>query len=101
VHEVVTEPPALRDIAHHYRYLVANARSEGYAERWFAAVESAIDDLAERPARHPIAPEDAEFEEEIRHCLLDAYRILFTIVGTRVHVLHVRHGRQDVLRPVR
>jgi plasmid stabilization system protein ParE len=99
VHEVVTESSALRDIAHHYRYLVANARSDGYAERWFAAVESAIDGLSDLPGRHPLAPENAEFEEEIRHCLVDAYRILFTISGTRVHVLHVRHGRQDVLRP--
>ncbi|MEW5928672.1 MAG: hypothetical protein AB1941_14485 [Gemmatimonadota bacterium] len=35
----------------------------------------------------------------MRHRIVGSYRVLFTIHEDHVHVLHVRHGRQDVLRP--
>jgi len=38
----------------------------------------------------PRAPENNEFEEEIRQMIVGRYRVLFTIKGKRVHVLHVR-----------
>ena len=41
------------------------------------------------PTAFPRAPENNEFEEEIRQ-IVGRYRVLFTIKGKRVHVLHVR-----------
>jgi plasmid stabilization system protein ParE len=38
------------------------------------------------------APENRSFKREIRQLLYDQYRILFTIRGRTVRVLHVRHG---------
>lgn len=55
--------------------------------------------LGDFPLSFALAPENVEFEDEIRHRVVGSYRILFTVATGRVHVLHVRHGRQDVLRP--
>jgi hypothetical protein len=35
-------------------------------------------------------PENEEFAPEIRQMVIGRYRILFTIKGRKVHVLHVR-----------
>ena len=40
----------------------------------------------------PLAPEDAEFSEEIRQMVVGRYRVLFTIKGRKVHVLDVREA---------
>ena len=58
--------------------------------------------LEDFPARCPMAPENVEFsEKEIRQLLYGRrphlYRILFSIQGSRVLVLHVRHGAHDVM----
>ena len=48
----------------------------------------------------PLAPEDDEFSQEIRQMVVGRYRVLFTIKGREVHVLHVRGahpGRIDQL----
>jgi len=42
------------------------------------------------PSRNPIAPENEEFDETIRHMVSERYRVLFTIRTGSVHVLHVR-----------
>jgi plasmid stabilization system protein ParE len=55
------------------------------------------------PERCPLAPEDALHAEEIRELfygkLPGRYRILFTVRHESVHVLHIRHGARDTLRP--
>ncbi len=62
----------------------------------------AIDALATFPARCPLAPENAFFSHEIRQLLYGkgrhVYRILFTITGDAVSVLHIRHGAQETMR---
>jgi plasmid stabilization system protein ParE len=42
------------------------------------------------PKGFPLAPEDNEFSDEIRQMFVGRYRLLFTIKGRKVHVLHVR-----------
>lgn len=98
MHRIVIEPSALRDIADHYRYLEKHARSADYPERWYESIEQAMFGLADFPLSFALAPENEEFEEEIRHRIVGSYRLLFTVHRDAVHVLHVRHGRQDVLR---
>jgi toxin ParE1/3/4 len=66
--------------------------------RWFLALDDAIASLALFPERCPFAPETAHFPFEVRQLLYGrkphVYRILFTIEGERVKVLHIRHGRR-------
>lgn len=66
--------------------------------RWFMAMDDAIASLADFPERCPLAPETTRFPFEVRQLLYGkrphAYRILFTIRGDTVYVLHIRHGRR-------
>ena len=70
--------------------------------RWFLALQDAIASLAEFPKRCPLAPENSAFLFEVRHLLYGraphVYRILFTIEGETVYVLHIRHGRRAPLK---
>ncbi len=70
--------------------------------RWFEGLEKAIASLAAFPARCPLTPENAEFPFEVRHLLYGrkphVYRILFTIDGETVFVLHIRHGRRQPIK---
>src|SRR5690606_25816967 len=63
---------------------------------WYGAVRVAIESLDMFPERCPLAPENGLVSREIRQLLLGKsryhYRILFTIKGKSVHVLHILHG---------
>jgi plasmid stabilization system protein ParE len=69
--------------------------------RWFFAMEDAIASLATVPERCPLAPETVRFPFEVRQLFYGrkphVYRILFTIEGDIVNVLHIRHGRRRPL----
>lgn len=61
------------------------------AEQWVRKLRKVVrEHLAVVPKAFPIAPEDEEFSEEIRQMIIGRYRILFTIKGRNVHMLHVR-----------
>ena len=66
--------------------------------RWFLALDDVIASLATLPHRCALAPENARFPFEVRQLLYGrkphVYRILFTIRGDTVYILHVRHGRR-------
>src|SRR5277367_4182770 len=66
--------------------------------RWFKSLQDANASLTEFPKRCPLAPESVIFPFEVRHLLYGhpphVYRILFTIEGDVVFVLHIRHGRR-------
>lgn len=51
------------------------------------------------PTRHPIAEESKDVGRIIRVMQFGKkrgrYRVLFTIAGSEVYVLHVRHGSRD------
>ena len=73
-----------------------------YATKWKRGLEEKILSLEIFPESHSLAPENSEFEEEIRQLLYgkaNPWRILFTIIDTKVYVLHVRHGQRDYWRP--
>jgi plasmid stabilization system protein ParE len=71
------------------------------AEQWARQLRTAVfKQLAVVPSGFPLAPEGDEFSEEIRQMVVGRYRVLFTIKGREVHVLHVRGayaGRIDQL----
>lgn len=87
---VLVQPTAEEEIDAAFVYLASEASLE-VAARWYNRLEESIATLANLPRRCPVAPEDALFEEEIRHLLVDPYRVIFTIRGKQVHILHVRH----------
>jgi plasmid stabilization system protein ParE len=72
--------------------------------RWFQGLHQAVATLADSPQRCALAPESAVFPFEVRHLLYGrkphVYRIIFTLEGNTVSVLHVRHGRrQPIAKP--
>ena len=71
------------------------------SQHWIRQLRTAvIEQLAVVPKGLPLAPENDEFSEEIRQMVVGRYRVLFTIRGRKVHVLHVRGahvGRIDQL----
>jgi len=70
---------------------------------WFLALEDAIAALGAFPERCPVAPESAVFPFEVRQLLYgrrrNVYRILFTLEGDTVYVLHIRHGARQPIKP--
>ena len=69
------------------------------ATRWFNELERRIEALASFPQRCPLAPESLAFDQDIRHLIYGRYRVLFTIRGRTVHILHVRHGARLPVAP--
>jgi plasmid stabilization system protein ParE len=67
--------------------------------RWFQGLRQAVAMLADFPQRCALAPENAVFPFEVRHLLYGrkphVYRIIFTVEGHTVSVLHIRHGRRQ------
>jgi plasmid stabilization system protein ParE len=98
-YRVIIQPNAEAELDAAYQY--RHARAPQAAARWFAGIVDAINSLEQLPARCPLAPENGHFAEEIRQLLCgarrDVFRILFTIQGNTVHVLHIRHGAQQYL----
>ena len=78
-------------------------RSARGAVRWYNGLMEALQSLSHWPNRCPLAPENETFDEEIRQLLygrrMNRYRILFTVEGREVRILHVRHGARRYLRP--
>ena len=61
------------------------------AQDWVRQLRTAIlKQLGVVPRAFPLAPENDEFAEDIRQMIVGRYRVLFTIKGRNVHVLHVR-----------
>ena len=79
-------------------------RSSQGAQTWFTRWLEVYETLKVSADRQPLAPEDADHEEVIRHVVFktrrgNPYRCLFLIRGQVVHVLHVRGYGQDLVPP--
>src|SRR5258705_12994414 len=94
---VILEERAKKDIREAARWIAQY--SPDNAALWHLEIEEAILSLENFPNRCPLAPEDESFSEEIRHLLFRRYRILFTVRDEEVHILHVRHGAMDSVKP--
>ena len=62
---------------------------------WYLRVIEAIEKLEILAERCPIAPEDADIQQGIRHLVIGDYRALYRVVDDTVEVLHLRHGSMD------
>jgi len=96
---VIVELPAQQDIAV-ARLWIAEYDVEA-ADRWFDSIYDSIGSLEMFPERCPLAPESRFLNREIREIFHGRrqykYRILFTMTGGAVHVLHIRHGARLAL----
>ena len=98
-YQVIVQPTAADEIDAAFVF-IAKHSSVANAEAWFNRLDDQIQTLSSFPNRCPSAPEIAYFAEEIRQLLVEPYRVLFTVAGKRVHVLHVRHmARRAISEP--
>jgi plasmid stabilization system protein ParE len=100
-YRVVIEDSAQVDLEDIVLWLAEH--SQDAARQWYWRVKDAIHTLCQFPLRCPLAPENKTFQEEIRQLFHGrkphVYRILFTVRGSTVHVLHIRHGARNPLKP--
>ena len=80
---------------------IANRSLEG-AVRWFEAFVKAVYSLKRNPERCGMAAESPFRGKSLRQLIFRApsgqrYRLLFTIIGDDVRVLHLRGPGQDLL----
>ena len=99
-YRVVITPFAGENIREAHGWL--EAENPVYAAKWLSGIRDKILELQTLPESHPVAPESESFDCHIRQLLFGRgtpWRIFFTIKGSTVHVLHVRHGARDYWRP--
>lgn len=100
-YKIIIESPAIEDMERALSWIVSRSRAS--AIRWYRDLVEAIKTLETFPKRCSLAPENEAFQEEIRQLLYGkrrgVYRVLFTIQGRNVHILHVRHCAQGRLKP--
>jgi len=93
---------AAREVDEILHFISEVRQAPAGAASWFRAYEKALGRLARSPDAFSLAAEDEYVSEAIRECLFKTrrgkpYRLLFTIVGNEVRVLHVRGPGQDFL----
>lgn len=91
-YEIEVQPSADRDIQDIYVYLLGFGGRK--ADDWLEDLGKAFESLEQMPERCALAPENPLFRREIRQLLRRDYRIVFTVVGDDVRILHVRHKAQ-------
>jgi plasmid stabilization system protein ParE len=79
-------------------------RSQSGARSWYQAFQAALDWLGVNAASCGLAPENESFLNEVRQHFFKTrrgrpYRLLFTVPGDQVRLLHVRGPGQDLVRP--
>jgi len=77
--------------------------SEAFAVRWYVGISKAIQSLTVNPLRCTVARENNRFSFKLQELLYgrskhNRHRILFTVEGDTVYVLHIRHSARDKIR---
>ena len=100
-YRVILQPEAYEGMESAYEYIERDSPES--AHQWAIGLMDAINSLRTFPRRCSLAPENEFFTQEIRQLLYGKgrirYRVLFTIKGDAVSVLHIRHGARDALKP--
>jgi plasmid stabilization system protein ParE len=96
-YDVTLHPDAEKELKAAHTWLAE--RSPAAAEQWRQGLLEKAATLARLPERCPLAPESEKLGEPVRQLLYgrraaSRYRLLFIVEGTRVVVLHIRHGAQ-------
>lgn len=100
-YRVVVTAAAKQDLRH--AFVWAAERAPQTAALWLRRFEAELQALADFPERCQLAHENSLVESEIRELIFGrrqgAYRVLFTIVGDEVQVLHIRRAVRDWASP--
>jgi len=103
VYRVSFAASAEEDLEYLYQWVTAQAPLRG--PEWFNGLERAIYSLQKNPHRCPLAPENYQPDDGIRHLLYgkkpNVYRILYQAKRKKntVQVLHIRHGARRPVPP--
>jgi plasmid stabilization system protein ParE len=89
-YEVIVEDRAREDMLGIAAWIARD--SPASAMHWMVQIWEAVESLGQFPLRCPIAPEAGVHGAEVRHRIVGEYRILFSVRGERVIILHVRHS---------
>ena len=90
-YRIEIKPTAENDLARQYRQIAEESPQN--AATWYLQITAAIEKLHILAERCPIAPEDLDIQQGIRHLVIGEYRVLYLIDGDAVEILHVRHAR--------
>lgn len=96
-YEVEIAESAAADLEEAFQWI--RRRSPRSAERWRSELLERAVTLEDFPERCPLAPENENCRREIRQLIHGNYRLLFTVIGSHVYVLHVRHGARMPIQP--
>ncbi len=97
---VIVEPAEI-DVDEIYAYILA--RSQQGAAAWYRAFLACTKRILLQPLACSIAPENAEFDVELRQALFKTrygapYRCVFTVADEEVRILRVRGRGQTPLK---
>ena len=101
-YRVTLVPRAVDDLDSILEYI--QERSPQGAQTWFNRWLEVYETLQSSADRQPLAAEDSDHDEDIRHVIFktrrgNPYRCLFLIRGHVVHVLHIRGYGQNLVSP--
>ena len=92
-YRIEIKPTAENDLLTRYKQIADDSQTN--ALNWYFQIIEAIEKLEILAERCPIAPEDTDINQGIRHLIIGDYRALYRINGGVVEVLHIRHGRME------
>ena len=89
-HNVILHPDAELDIESSFKW-GCRAWGEEKAKEWVRKLRRTFrKQLTSMPLSCSLAPESEELGVSIRHLIVGRYRVLFTVTGRTVTILHVR-----------
>lgn len=92
-YRIEIKPTAENDLDTRYQQIAEDSPQN--ALNWYFRTIEAIEKLDILAERCPIAPEDIDILQGIRHLIIGDYRALYRINGDVVEVLHVRHSSKE------
>jgi plasmid stabilization system protein ParE len=89
-YKVILHPDAERDIEASFKW-GCRAWGEENAKLWVRKLRQTLGkQIALMPLACSLAPESKQLDIPIRHLIVGRYRVLFTVRGITVTILHVR-----------
>jgi plasmid stabilization system protein ParE len=98
-YEVIVLPRAMQDIEETWHFIAVVQQQPLVAQRWLDGIQQRISGLASLPKRGRRIREQEFLDttEEVREVLFGNHRVLYTVNGELVQIVHVRRGlRGDV-----
>jgi plasmid stabilization system protein ParE len=92
--DIDIHPRAVSDLEEIVSYI--GAYSSDAADRTYLLIKHGIVSLSDFPRRCAKAPESSRTSLELRHLIIGNYRVLYSIIGNKVHVWRIVHAAQTI-----